>query len=138
MARSFHRPEKMSALSEINVTPLIDMAFALLIIFMVTTPLLEQTISIELPSESASVTPVDTETRFQTISIDAEGIYYWGKEQVTMDDLEQRIKLLSQQNDPPVVHLRGDFKLQYQKIVDILDLLKSAKLTKISLDTRVE
>ena len=48
MARNFHRKDRLSALTEINVTPLIDLAFALLIIFMVTTPLLEQTIDVKV------------------------------------------------------------------------------------------
>ena len=52
MARNFHRKDRLSALTEINVTPLIDLAFALLIIFMITTPLLEQTIELDLPIET--------------------------------------------------------------------------------------
>lgn len=138
MARSFHKRERMTALSEINVTPMIDMAFALLIIFMITTPLLEQSIQVDLPIESASRTPASPETKFQTISIDKEGIYYWSQEQVTLDELENRIKLMAQQNDPPVVHLRGDMTLQYQKIIEVMDLLKQSNLSKISLDTRVK
>jgi biopolymer transport protein ExbD len=138
MARSFHKRDRMTALSEINVTPMIDMAFALLIIFMITTPLLEQTIQVDLPIESATRTPAASENRFQTISIDKEGIYYWSQEQVTIAELETRIKLVAQQNDPPVIHLRGDMTLQYQKIIEVMDLLKQSNLSRISLDTRVK
>jgi len=138
MARSFHRPERFSALSEINVTPLIDLAFALLIIFMITTPLLEQTISVDLPVENSRPRQSDTDLRFQNVSIDVDGIYYWGEEQVTFDDLEVRITLLAEQNEPPVVHIRGDMRLQYQKIIEVMDLLKQNNLSKISLDTRVK
>ncbi|MDB2499478.1 MAG: biopolymer transporter ExbD [Opitutales bacterium] len=138
MARSFHKRERMTALSEINVTPMIDMAFALLIIFMITTPLLEQSIQVDLPIESATRTPAAPESKFQTISIDKDGIYYWSQEQVTLEELENRIKLMAQQNGPPVVHLRGDFSLQYQKIIEVMDLVKQSNLTKISLDTRVK
>jgi biopolymer transport protein ExbD len=128
----------MTALSEINVTPMIDMAFALLIIFMITTPLLEQTIQVNLPIESATRTPAAPENRFQSISIDKEGIYYWSQEQVTLEELENRIKLVAQQIDPPVIHLRGDMTLQYQKIIEVMDLLKQSNLSRISLDTRVK
>ncbi len=138
MARSFHKQDRLSALSDINVTPMIDMAFALLIIFMITTPLLEQSIQIDLPIESVSRTPASPETRFQAISIDKEGIYYWTQEQLTFQQLEERIKLMAQQNDPPVIHLRGDMTLQYQKIIDVMDLLKQNNLSRISLDTRVK
>ena len=138
MARSFHKRERMTALSEINVTPMIDMAFALLIIFMITTPLMEQTIQVDLPIESATRTPASPETKFQTISIDKEGIYHWSSEQVTLEELENRIKLTAQQNDPPVIHIRGDMTLQYQKIIEVMDLLKQNDLSRISLDTRVK
>ena len=138
MARSFHKRDRMTALSEINVTPMIDMAFALLIIFMITTPLLEQSIQVDLPIETATRTPPAPETRFQAISIDKEGIYYWSQEQVTFAELENRIKLMAQQKDPPVIHLRGDMTLQYQKIIDVMDLLKQSNLSRISLDTRVK
>lgn len=138
MVRSFHKRDRMTALSEINVTPMIDMAFALLIIFMITTPLLEQTIQVNLPIESATRTPAAPENRFQSISIDGEGIHYWSQEQVTFEELENRIKLVAQQNDPPVIHLRGDMTLQYQKIIEVMDLLKQSNLSRISLDTRVK
>jgi len=120
------------------VTPMIDMAFALLIIFMITTPLLEQTIQIDLPIESATRTPAAPEAEFQIISIDKDGIYYWSQEQVTAEELKNRIVLLAQRSDPPVIHLRGDMTLQYQKIIDVMDLLKQSELSRISLDTRVK
>jgi len=138
MARSFHRPERFSALSEINVTPLIDLAFALLIIFMITTPLLEQTISVDLPVETSRPRQSDTELRFQNITVDIDGIYYWGEEQLTLEELGNRIALLAIQDEPPVVHIRGDMRLQYQKIIEVMDLLKQNNLSKISLDTRVK
>ncbi len=138
MARTFHQRERLTAVSQINVTPMIDMAFALLIIFMITTPLLEQTIPLELPSETASPTPILRETPFQTISIDREGIYYWSQEEVTFEELAERIEILADHHDPPVIHLRGDFRLQYQKIIEVMDLLKQNELTRISLDTRVK
>ena len=138
MARSFHKRDRMTSLSEINVTPMIDMAFALLIIFMITTPLLEQTIQVNLPIESATRTPTAPENRFQSISIDREGIHHWSQEQVTFEELENRIKLIAQQIDPPVIHLRGDMTLQYQKIIEVMDLLKQSNLSRISLDTRVK
>lgn len=138
MARTFHRRERLTAVSEINVTPMIDMAFALLIIFMITTPLLEQTIPLQLPSETTNPTPVQRDTIFQTISITHEGAYYWSQDEVTFAELAQRIEFLAQNPDPPVIHLRGDFRLQYQKIIEVMDLLKQNKLTRISLDTRVK
>ena len=136
--RRFSQRNPLVTLSDLNVTPLIDLAFVLLVIFMITTPLLEQSIQVDLPIESATRTPAAPESKFQTISIDKDGIYYWSQEQVTLEELENRIKLMAQQNGPPVVHLRGDFSLQYQKIIEVMDLVKQSNLTKISLDTRVK
>ena len=68
MARNFHRKDRLSALTEINVTPLIDLAFALLIIFMITTPLLEQTIALNLPIETSKEQTEDRDD-FQSLSI---------------------------------------------------------------------
>ncbi len=92
----------------------------------------------ELPTETATATAAQPEIQFQRISITEDGIYYWSQEQVTFDELENRIQLLAQQHDPPVIHLRGDFRLQYQKIIEVMDLLKQNELTRISLDTRVK
>ncbi len=137
MARKFHRKETLSAVSEINVTPLIDLAFALLIIFMITTPLLEQTIAINLPLESASP-QVDRRDRFQSISINRDGEYFWGDDQVSMSELEQRLELTAMESDPPVLNIRADASLPYQQVIRLMDLIKKANLSRISLDTRVD
>lgn len=129
----------MSAVSEINVTPLIDLAFALLIIFMITTPLLEQTIPIDLPIEDNQSAQSSSDIDVQTISIDEQGDYFWGEEPVDAERLQLLISDLAQENDPPVVRLRADVDAayQYQKVVSVLSWLKEHKLSKVSLDTRV-
>ena len=136
MARTFRRKQSLGALSEINVTPLIDLAFALLIIFMITTPLLEQTIPLRLPLETANERPGDKE-RFQTISIDAEGQLYWGEEAVDATRLNALLESMKAGGDPPVISIRADASLPYQKVIDVLDLVKQNDLSRISLDTRV-
>ncbi len=138
MARTFQRRERLGAVSEINVTPLIDLAFALLIIFMITAPLLEQSIDLDLPVESADSQAGKGEDRFQTISIDAEGVIYWGEEIVDVAELEVRLDDLGNEARPPTIHLRGDRTLPYQKVITIIDLIKENRLTRISLDTEVE
>jgi biopolymer transport protein ExbD len=137
MARKFHRKETLSALSEINVTPLIDLAFALLIIFMITTPLLEQTIAINLPLETASPQP-DRRDRFQAISIDREGDYYWGEERISVRELQQRLEVLGLESNPPILNIRADATLPYQRVIRLMDIIKQANLSRISLDTRVD
>lgn len=135
MARSFHRRDRLTAMSEINVTPLIDLAFALLIIFMITAPLLEQTIDIRLPSETprAQEQPSDEAVR---ISLNYDGEFYWNQDRIAQGDLEQRLQELSQTGDNPVMRVRADARLPYQQVVDIMDLLKKYELSRISLETQ--
>tara|TARA_E500000178_G_scaffold169954_1_gene169293 strand:+ start:17830 stop:18243 length:414 start_codon:yes stop_codon:yes gene_type:complete len=137
VARQFHRKNRLDALTEINVTPLIDLAFALLIIFMITTPLLEQTIEVDLPLESTknqSSRPED----FQSISIDSTGRYYWGDRVVSSRQLGDLLDTLSGDPAPPVLNIRADSRLPYQRVIGVIDMIKQRKLSRISLDTRVE
>ena len=138
MARGFHRRERLGAISEINVTPLIDLAFALLIIFMITTPLLEQSIDLSLPSESQKPqTPFDGRD-YQTIAIDAAGKVFWGDREVSLEEIDELLEGLASDRNPPVVNIRADFRLQYQAVVSVLDLVTGNNLSRISLDTRVK
>ncbi len=138
MARTFRRKERLSALSEINVTPLIDLAFALLIIFMITTPLFEQAIEIDLPAESQKPQQDKKDTKFQLISIDPGGDYYWGKKQVDLDELHLLLSNLALETLPPVIEIRADSRLPYQNVITLIDLIKQNNLTQISLDTKVK
>jgi biopolymer transport protein ExbD len=137
MARNFKRKDRLSALTEINVTPLIDLAFALLIIFMITTPLLEQKIEVNLPVEAAKSQPEDRED-FQSISIDKSGNYFWSDEPVSIVQLGDLLDTMAMDRAPPVLSIRADASLPYQKVITVVDMIKQRKLSKISLDTKVE
>ena len=137
MARRFHRKDRLSALTEINVTPLIDLAFALLIIFMITTPLLEQTIEVDLPVESSSTQAVEREL-FQSVSVDQQGRYFWGERAVSPAQLADLLDGFAQQEDPPVLSIRADAALPYQRVITLIDMIKQCELSKISLDTKVD
>lgn len=138
MARTFHKRKNLGALTEINVTPLIDLAFALLIIFMITTPLIEQRIDIDLPQESQKPQRVDAEKMVQTIAIDRQGLYLWGSEPVNKAELDQRLARLASLPKPPILSIRADRRVPYQKVITVIDLIKRRQLTQISLDTQVE
>ena len=137
MARNFHRKDRLAALTEINVTPLIDLAFALLIIFMITTPLLEQTIEVDLPVEAAKSQPEERED-FQSVAIDAQGRHYWGEREVSLEQLGDLLDNMAADPAPPVLSIRADAQLPYQQVITVVDMIKQRKLSKISLDTKVE
>jgi len=137
MARDFKRPNKLAVISDLNVTPLIDLAFSLLIIFMITTPVIEQYNRIDLPTQELNSTQKPPEVEDKFITIDAKGDYNWGKAPVSKSELESLLdEVMSVKGEQPVIHLRGDRSLPYQKIVDVINMLKERNLTKLSLDTR--
>lgn len=136
MPRTFHRKQSMSSMSEINITPLLDLAFALLIIFMITTPLLEQTIPLDLPKQDAHARP-SQQIEYQTVSIDRNGQIHWGKEPVSLEQLDQLLANLARDPNPPVLNIRSDSTNTMQPFIDVLDKIKVHQLTRISIDTRV-
>lgn len=137
MARDFKRPNKLAVISDLNVTPLIDLAFSLLIIFMITTPVIEQYNRIDLPTQNSDNNQKPPEKEDKFITIDAEGRYNWGKDAVSKNELETLLDQVAKDSgDQPTIHLRGDRTLPYQKIMDVINMLKSRNLTKLSLDTK--
>ena len=137
MARDFKRKNKVAVISDLNVTPLIDLAFSLLIIFMITTPVIEQYNRIDLPDQPSEQDQPLPEIDDEFITIDAEGTYHWGQVKVSKDELEERLdRIAASSGEQPVIHLRGDRSLRYQKIFDVINMLKARNLTKLSLDTK--
>ena len=137
MARDFRRANKLAVISDLNVTPLIDLAFSLLIIFMITTPVIEQYNRIDLPSQNIDSTQIPPKTEDQFITIDAEGSYHWGQDPISKSELESRLdEVASDDGEKPIIHIRGDRSLRYQKIFDVINMLKARDLTKLSLDTK--
>ena len=137
MARDFKRQNKLAVISELNVTPLIDLAFSLLIIFMITTPVIEQYNRIDLPSQKTSQAQEPPKLNDQFITIEANGQFRWGKDAVTQGTLEAKLdEVAGTEGDHPTIHIRGDRSLPYQKIMDVVNMLKARNLSKLSLDTK--
>lgn len=124
-------------MTELNITPLMDLAFSLLIIFMISTPLLEQTIPVNLPKQEKNDASSRPDVDFQVVSINHDGQIFWGKQPVDLVQLDSLLAALSAQPTPPAISLRGDFNLPYQKIVDVISAIKRHNLTKLHLDTEV-
>ena len=137
MARDFRRANKLAVISDLNVTPLIDLAFSLLIIFMITTPVIEQFNRIDLPIQPKNENQPLPKRNDQFITIDEKGSYLWGQDPVSKVELESRLdEIASNAGEQPVIHIRGDRSLRYQKIFDVINMLKARNLTKLSLDTK--
>lgn len=120
------------------MTPLLDLAFSLLIIFMIAAPLLEQSIEIELPTETARPQDPREPDEIQAVSIDAEGRIFWGGERVNLPTLRERLAELANLPEPPILAIRGDAEVRYQAVIDVIDAIKEQNLTRLMLDTRAE
>lgn len=139
MARTFRRKHTSHPISELNVTNLIDVAFTLLIIFMIATPLIqeEQTIQVNLPTETKRLQEKpDKDLTFQSVSIDKKGVYYFGNTPIEFEDLRSRLGELARRPKPPVIRIRADYSLQWQKVIGLIDEMKKNNLTKFTIDTQ--
>lgn len=131
----------MKAMSEINITSLLDLCFCLLIIFMISTPLIEatsnqQSIPLNLPTEASKEQVVKQDAKYQEISIDAVGRIWWGQKEVELSELDRLLESLARQGNSPVIDLRADKTIPYQKVISVLDKIQSHGLNQISLQTQ--
>ncbi len=141
MAKIFRRPRHLHPVAELNITNMVDLGFTLLIIFMISTPLIqsEQTIPVNLPAEGKKTQqqqPPDTE--FQAVSIDRTGRFYFGSRQVSFAELSSNLGALSAKSKPPVIRIRADLTLQWQQVVRVMDEIKKHNLTRITFDTETK
>jgi len=137
--RSHRRP-----MSEINVVPYIDVMLVLLIIFMVTTPLLTQGVKINLPQASAQSIPPDKQQPI-IVSVNAQGEYFLNiganpTQPIDSISLTNRvstqIKVEEQQNQTPIVLVKGDTKASYGNVVQAMVLLQQAGVSNVGLITQ--
>jgi biopolymer transport protein TolR len=139
MARTFRRQRQAQPIAELNLTNLIDLGFTLLIIFMIATPLInkEQTMAVNLPVTSSGPTEKpDSSTKFQAIVIDAKGHFYWDRVMVSLPELESRLNAVAAQAKPPVIRIRADGDLAFQKVMTVMDALKKHGLSKVTIDSQ--
>jgi biopolymer transport protein ExbD len=135
--RRYSQRQNLSSLSEINITPLLDLAFVLLIIFMITTPLLESSMSLIIPSSGSKSPPV-TSAQVQTISIDRNEAVRFNNQIVDLETLTAQLADLKRANPDVAVVIRPDRDLPVQKLVTLMDALQRAGIMKIGIATRAE
>ena len=135
--RRYSQRQSLSTLSEINITPLLDLAFVLLIIFMITTPLLESSMNLVIPSSGATNPPIKS-TKVQIVSIDRSETIRFNNQAVDLKALAARLTELKQMNPDVAVVIRPDRELAVQKLIVLMDALKQAQITKVGIATRAE
>jgi biopolymer transport protein ExbD len=135
--RRYSSRTSLSTLSEINITPLLDLAFVLLIIFMITTPLLENSKTLIIPSSGTTNAPVNP-AAVQTLSIDRNEVVRLNEQVVDLAALESRLAALKEGEPNVAVIIRPDRSLPVQKLVCLMDALQRANITKVGIATQEE
>ncbi|MBE2180846.1 MAG: biopolymer transporter ExbD [Chthoniobacterales bacterium] len=133
--RRYSDKQALTTLSEINVTPLLDLAFVLLIIFMITTPLLERSMDLIVPTSEAAEGAVDP-AKVLTVSIDRDDVLQLEKETVTMAQLEESLRAMREADPQTAVVVRPHRDLPVQKFISVMDAISKAGITKVGVMTR--
>jgi biopolymer transport protein ExbD len=133
--RRYSDRSPMHTLTEINVTPLLDLAFVLLIIFIITTPLMENSVNLVVPTSAQATQSVDL-NQTQTISIDKDDQISLNNEPMDPATLEERlIALHAEKPDAPVI-VRPHKELSVQQFIAVMDILQRAQISKVGVATR--
>lgn len=135
--RRYSQRNNLGSLSEINITPLLDLAFVLLIIFMITTPLLENSVNLVIPSSGATSPPISA-SQVQTISIDRTEVIRFNNQIIDAETLTGQLIELKRANPDVAVVIRPDRELPVQKLVNLMDALQRAEITKVGIATTAE
>ena len=135
--RRYSSRTSFTTLSEINVTPLLDLAFVLLIIFMITTPLMENSKSLIIPSSNTTNAPINP-AAVQILSIDRNEVVRLNEEVIEPAALESRLAALKAADPNVAVVIRPDRSLPVQKLVNLMDALQRAEITKVGIATQEE
>ena len=132
--RRYSSRNSLQTLTELNITPLLDLAFVLLIIFMITTPLIENSLDLVVPKSSTargSVNPAET----FTISVDKNNNYKLNNTLITPQDLEARLLAAKLEKPDTAVVVRPHFELPVQQFISVMDILQRAGIAKVGVMT---
>ena len=120
-------------MATINVTPLVDVMLVLLIIFMITTPLMQNVVEVEVPKADLLV---EEQVRQNIdLAIEADGKIWWDNEPRTLSALETDLRRAARQSPQPEVKIRADRQLRYQTIREVLETVKNAGIVRVGFVT---
>jgi len=122
-------------LSEINITPLLDLAFVLLIIFVITTPLLEQSINLKLPTGMGQPDKKIDPRNVRTVEVTGTGVYALDRKRIGLDQLIARLATDSRGNPNLIVYIRAEKTSPYENVAAVIDGCQKNGITRYSLRT---
>lgn len=132
--RRFSQRSHLVTLSEINITPLLDLAFVLLIIFVITTPLLEQSINLKLP-QGGRPDQKPEQKDIRTVEITAQGAYKYQRSSMRLDQIEAELVRDFRLNPNLIVYIRADENGAYKHVAAMIDRCQRNGITRFSLRT---
>ena len=132
--RRFSQRSSLVTLSEINITPLLDLAFVLLIIFIITTPLLEQSLNLQLPQGGVPDQKID-EKSIRTVEIYKNGAYVYNRQAISLQNLERQLAGDFQADPDLVVYIRADEVGLNKHTYAVIDACQRNGITRFSLRT---
>ncbi|HEX6720658.1 MAG TPA: biopolymer transporter ExbD [Burkholderiaceae bacterium] len=127
------RSPSAQPMSDINMTPLIDVMLVLLVIFMITAPLMTSSLKLDLP-RAEGAKPTDA-AQFVTLAIDTQGRFFWGDEQVTVDTLRLRVREAAVRNPTTEVQLRADKTVSYGRVAELIGVVQEGGLSRVGFVT---
>ncbi|MSU58155.1 MAG: biopolymer transporter ExbD [Pedosphaera sp.] len=133
--RRFSQRSHLVTLSEINITPLLDLAFVLLIIFVITTPLLEKGLNLNLPKASGQPESKLDKRDIKTVDIDPRGNYVVSKQPIKLGNLLAQLAADFKANQNLVIYIRADENSATKHLAALIDGCQRAGITKYSLRT---
>jgi biopolymer transport protein TolR len=122
-----------STMSEINVTPMVDVMLVLLVIFMVTAPLIQKGVKVDLPEAKAA--PVEASEKKLVLSVDAKSRVFLGEVEVSLDDLEEKLKTNAKAQADKEVYLHADKSLPYGVVVEVMAAAQRAGIGNLGMIT---
>ena len=124
---------ELDVMNEINMTPLVDVMLVLLIVFMITIPVIQQTVRVELPSATSRAQ--DTQPESIQLSVDASGHYFWNQTPVAQEALGDLLRAEAAKLPQPDLHIRADKAVRYDFLAQAMAAAQSAGLRKIGFVT---
>lgn len=135
--KRFSSRQNVSTLSELNITPLLDLAFVLLIIFMLTTPLIEKSVDLVVPTSRGADNAVNP-SDIQTIAVDRDGNLELNGAPTDRERLPDELRRLKAERPDAAVVIRAHREQSVQRLVEVLDAAKAAAITRIGVVTTEE
>ena len=122
-----------NVMNEINMTPMVDIMLVLLIIFIITVPVMQHSVNIDLPRATNEVQNIKPETL--RLSVDAQGKYFLNEAQIADPDLVPQLKAAAAKTPQPELHIRGDKAVRYERVAEAMAAAQQAGLRKIGFIT---